>query len=57
MCGPAAAGDEVPEPGAETLQQIRITSRTPQRLLEGLGVDINGSDYAPIEVTLNEGGA
>ena len=25
--------------------------------LEELGVDINGSDFAPIEVTLNEGGA
>jgi NitT/TauT family transport system substrate-binding protein len=25
-------------------------------LLEGLGVDVNGEGYAPIEVTLNEGG-
>jgi NitT/TauT family transport system substrate-binding protein len=25
-------------------------------VLEGLGVDINGADFAPIEVTLNPGG-
>jgi NitT/TauT family transport system substrate-binding protein len=42
-------------PDAEAYTNDIVTSA--HELLKTLGVDINGADFAPIEVTLTEGGA
>ena len=42
-------------PDAEAYTNDIVTAA--HELLEAMGIDINGADYAPIEVTLTEGGA
>jgi len=42
-------------PDAEAYTNDIVTAA--HALLESMGIDINGADYAPIEVTLTEGGA